>query len=100
MRAVLSAVCRNKRMTGPTRKVLHALLDQPHHECCGLDLAKQAAIAHGTMYGILFASTTGAGSRAAWTTPPTPLARQLGLTAIGDELDTLSAATLRAYNEA
>ena len=40
-------------MTEPTRKVLHALLDHPDHERYGLDLAKQAAVAHGTMYGIL-----------------------------------------------
>lgn len=43
----------DKRMTETTRKVLHALLDHPDRERYGLDLAKQAAIAHGTMYGIL-----------------------------------------------
>ena len=42
-----------KRITEPTRQVLHALLDHPDTERYGLDLAKQAAIAHGTMYGIL-----------------------------------------------
>lgn len=40
-------------MTKPTRKVLEALLACPERERYGLDLSKQAAVAHGTLYGIL-----------------------------------------------
>lgn len=42
-----------KRMTRTTRKVLEALLADPARERYGLDLKKEAGIAHGTVYGIL-----------------------------------------------
>ena len=41
------------RKTEQTRKVLHARLDHPDRERHGLDLTKEAAVAHGTLYGIL-----------------------------------------------
>ena len=40
-------------MTAPTRRVLEALLADPARERYGLELSKDAGIAHGTMYGIL-----------------------------------------------
>lgn len=40
-------------MTGTTRRVLEILLADPNQERYGLELSKQAGIAHGTMYGIL-----------------------------------------------
>jgi DNA-binding PadR family transcriptional regulator len=43
----------DKRMTKPTRNVLETLLAHPEQERYGLDLSRQAGIAHGTLYGIL-----------------------------------------------
>ena len=41
------------RMTGPTLKVLVALLESPRDELSGADVAKGAKLASGTLYPIL-----------------------------------------------